>query len=243
LVHEQDESEIMIHRKSYRIEANLGVVSQDEGVLDRHSEVMGMLAAIKDSIVPAKEISTSLLEEHRRDMQEALRLKSELDSIYEAIERTKREIATLKYAGAQGKEITRVTDELGAIVTGTETATNSILAAAERIDDLSSNLSSRLAGSDQDIAREILDHVISIFEACNFQDITGQRISKVVGAMKFVEERVHHMMEIWGGMESFKDVKTIDDPKRQGEKALLNGPALAYDNGVTSQDAIDALFN
>ncbi|MEE1655350.1 protein phosphatase CheZ [Microvirga sp. CF3062] len=233
----------MTYRKSYRIEANLGVVSQDEGVLDRHSEVMGMLAVIKESIVPAKEISSSLLEEHRRDMQEALRLKAELDSIYEAIERTKREIATLRYAGAQGKEITRVTDELGAIVTGTETATNSILAAAERIDDLSSNLSSRLAGSDQDIAREILDHVISIFEACNFQDITGQRISKVVGAMKFVEERVHHMMEIWGGMESFKDIETIDDAKRQGEKALLNGPALAYDNGVTSQDAIDALFN
>ena len=240
---EQNENKIMIHRKSYRIEANLGVVSNDEGVLERHSEVMGMLSAIKESIVPAKEISTSLLEEHRRDMQEALRLKAELDSIYEAIERTKKEIATLRYAGAQGKEITRVTDELGAIVTGTETATNSILAAAERIDDLSSNLSSRLAGSDQDIAREILDHVISIFEACNFQDITGQRISKVVGAMKFVEERVHHMMEIWGGMESFKDVETIDDPKRQGDKALLNGPALAYDNGVTSQDDIDALFN
>jgi len=106
----------MTYRKSYRIEANLGVLSQDEGILDRHSEVMGMLATIKESIVPAKEISSSLLEEHRRDMQEALRLKTELDSIYEAIERTKREIATLRYAGAQGKEITRVTDELGAIV-------------------------------------------------------------------------------------------------------------------------------
>jgi chemotaxis protein CheZ len=176
-------------------------------------------------------------------MQEALRLKTELDSIYEAIERTKREIATLRYAGAQGKEITRVTDELGAIVTGTETATNSILAAAERIDELSSNLSSRLSGGDQDIAREILDNVINIFEACNFQDITGQRISKVVNAMKFVEERVHHMMDIWGGMESFKDVETIDDPKRQGDKALLNGPALTTDTGVTSQDDIDALFS
>jgi chemotaxis protein CheZ len=233
----------MIPRKSYRIEASLGVVPHDDGALERHSELMGMLATIKESIIPAKEISTSLLEEHRRDMQEALRLKTELDSIYEAIERTKREIATLRYAGAQGKEITRVTDELGAIVTGTETATNSILAAAERIDELSSNLSSRLSGSDQDIAREILDHAISIFEACNFQDITGQRISKVVNAMKFVEERVHHMIDIWGGMESFKDVETIDDPGRQGEMALLNGPALASDTGVTSQDAIDALFN
>jgi chemotaxis protein CheZ len=230
-------------RKSYRIEASMGAFSDDEGAQDRHSEIMSMLGTIKESIVPAREISTSLLEEHRRDMQEALRLKVELDSIYEAISRTKREIATLRYAGAQGQEITRVTDQLGAIVLGTETATNSILAAAEKIDDLSSNLSSRLSGGDQEIAREILDHVISIFEACNFQDITGQRISKVVNAMRFVEERVHHMIDIWGGLESFKDVETLDDPKPRGEAALLNGPALVSDKGVTSQDAIDALFD
>ena len=229
--------------KSYRIEASLGVVPSDEGTLERHSEVMNMLGLIKESIVPAREISNSLLEEHRRDMQEALRLKSELDSIYEAIARTKREIATLRYAGAQGQEINRVTDELGAIVLGTETATNSILASAERIDELSSNLSSRLTGGDQEIAREILDQVISIFEACNFQDITGQRIGKVVGAMRFVEERVHHMIEIWGGLESFKDVETLDDARRKGDEALLNGPALASDKGVTSQDDIDALFD
>jgi chemotaxis protein CheZ len=61
--------------------------------------------------------------------------------------------------------------------------------------------------------------------------------------MRFVEERVHHMIDIWGGMESFKDVETIDDSRRQGEAALLNGPALASDKGVTSQDAIDALFD
>lgn len=229
-------------RKIYRIEASMGTLSNDEGSQERHSEIMSMLSTIKESIVPARDISASLLEEHRRDMQEALRLKVELDSIYEAIARTKREIATLRYAGAQGQEITRVTDELGAIVLGTETATNSILAAAEKIDDLSSNLSSRLTGGDQEIAREILDHVISIFEACNFQDITGQRISKVVNAMRFVEERVHHMIDIWGGLESFKDVETIDDSRRQGDAALLNGPSLATDKGVTSQDDIDALF-
>jgi len=230
-------------RKSYRIEASMGALPIDDGAQERHAEIMNVLGVIKESIIPAREISASILEEHRRDMQEALRLKVELDSIYEAIERTKREIATLRYAGAQGQEITRVTDELGAIVVGTESATNSILAAAEKIDELSSNLSSRLSGGDQEIAREILDHVISIFEACNFQDITGQRISKVVNAMRFVEERVHHMIDIWGGLESFKDVETIADSSRQGEAALLNGPALSTDKGVTSQDAIDALFD
>jgi chemotaxis protein CheZ len=231
-------------RKSYRIEAHLSAPSApDEGAVERHGEIMKMLEAIKESIVPAKEISTTILEEHRRDMQEALRLKVELDSIYEAIERTKREIATLRYAGAQGKEITRVTDELGEIVTGTENATNSILASAERIDELAGNLAARLSGGDRDFAKEVSDQVISIFEACNFQDITGQRISKVVNAMKFVEERVHQMINIWGGLESFKDIEMVEDKNRQGDAALLNGPALASDLGVTSQDAIDALFD
>jgi chemotaxis protein CheZ len=228
-------------RKSYRIEAHMASAPPDENALERHSEIMNMLGAIKDAIVPARELSTSLIEEHRKDMQEALRLKVELDSIYEAIELTKREIATLRYAGSQGQEINRVTDELGAIVVGTETATNAILAAAERIDELAGNLSARLSGGDQEFAREISDQVISIFEACNFQDITGQRISKVVNAMKFVEERVHEMIEIWGGLESFKDVETTADT-REGDAALLNGPALTTDKGITSQDAIDALF-
>jgi len=214
----------------------------DEEALERHIEIMNLLGVIKEAIVPAKELSASLIEEHRKDMQEAMRLKVELDSIYEAIERTKREIATLRYAGAQGQEINRVTDELGAIVLGTETATNAILAAAEKIDELSANLAARLSGGDQEIAREISDQVISIFEACNFQDITGQRISKVVNAMRFVEERVHEMIEIWGGLESFKDIGTSEQV-RDGDEALLNGPALATDKGITSQDAIDALFS
>lgn len=233
----------MKSRKSYRIEASRSVEAHEEESLERHQEIMTMLGAIKESIAPARDISASLLEEHRRDMHEALRLKVELDSISEAIERTKMEIATLHYAGARGREMTRVTDELGAIVMGTEAATNSILAAAERIDELAGNLSARLSGGDREFAREISDQVIGIFEACNFQDITGQRISKVVNAMRFIEERVHQMIDIWGGLESFKDVPTLDDGSPRGDDALLNGPALHSDIGVTSQDAIDALFN
>src|SRR5689334_18832668 len=109
-------------RKNYRIEAGLDDAVPEDDALSRHLEVMNLLGTIKESIIPAKELSASLLEEHRKDMHEALRLKVELDSISEAIERTKREIATLRYAGAQGQEITRVTDELGAIVMGTEAA-------------------------------------------------------------------------------------------------------------------------
>jgi chemotaxis protein CheZ len=209
-------------QRSYRIEGRQASPVSNGRAVERHLEIMSALSVIKESLAPAREVSASLIEEHRRDMQEALRLKVELDSISEAIQRTKLEIATLHYAGAKSQEMARVTDELGAIVIGTETATNTILASTERIEELAGNL--------------------TIFEACNFQDITGQRIEKVITAMRFIEERVAQMIQIWGGLESFKDVSMLERPDRAGDKALLNGPSLATDAGVTSQDAIDALF-
>ena len=214
-------------RKSYRIEAHQSEAVDDKSASQRHVEIMEAFASLRDIMEPAHKVSHTILEDHRRDLQEAMRLKVELDSISEAIQRTKQEIATLHYAGAKGREMARVTDELGAIVLGTESATNSILAAAEKVDELAGNLAARVVGDDKEIAREIADQVISIFEACNFQDITGQRISKVVSAMRFVEERVSQMIEIWGGLESFKEIETLEDPDRTGDRALLNGPALA----------------
>ena len=78
-----------------------------------------------------------------------------------------------------------------------------------------------------------------MFEACNFQDITGQRISKVVKTLQFIEERVNKMIEIWGE-EGFTDVKQ-DQEERDAEAALLNGPQLA--NQGVSQADIDKLFD
>jgi chemotaxis protein CheZ len=232
----------MNRRKSYRIEAEHAETSVDTTASQRHGEIMEAIATLRETIIPTQEVSRTLLEDHRRELHEAQRLKVEMDAIAEAIQRTKQEIATLHYAGAQGREMARVTDELGAIVLGTETATHSILAAAEKIDELTGNLTSRLTGHDREIANEIAEQVIGIFEACNFQDITGQRISKVVSAMRFVDERVGQMIQIWGGLESFRGIDMLDGVERTGDKALLNGPALAQDDGCTSQDDIDALF-
>ncbi|WP_114773462.1 protein phosphatase CheZ [Microvirga subterranea] len=208
----------------------------------RHEEIMEAITSLRQHVQPALEASQMVLEERQHDLLEVQRLKLELQIIAEAIQRTKQEIATLHYAGAQGREMARVTDELGAVVFGTETATHSILEAAEAVDDLAGNLAARLSGEEGDMARRIGERTVAIFEACNFQDITGQRISKVVGAMRFVEERVSQMIEIWGGQERFKDVPRSPDPDREGDRALLNGPGLAADGDSRSQDDIDAFF-
>lgn len=176
--------------------------------------------------------------------EEAEKLKRDLKEIYEAIDQTKKEILTLHKDNPTGTEISRVSDELGAIVSDTENATESILSAAEDIDGQAGNLVAALADETQNnMACDIQDQVVKIFEACNFQDLTGQRITKVITAFQFIDERVSHMMDIWGGVESFQDIEVENHFEREGDDALLNGPALEQDENVASQDDIDALFS
>jgi len=88
-----------------------------------------------------------------------------------------------------GTETARASRELAAIVGSTEQATQSILQAAEEIDQAANALSASVKGShDQGLAHDVQDRVVQIFEACNFQDLTGQRVSHVLETLKFVEE-------------------------------------------------------
>lgn len=242
-------------RKIFRIEtfhqpkpgpvtANGKAVNDDGDIASRHMEVMTAIRHLQAMIDPEEQVSAKILEDYKAQLTEARKLKVELDSIYEAIASTKKEIATLHVTGFNGPEMSRVTDELDAIVIGTEQATEGILSAAEEIDQNALSLVGMISDpSSQGLAGDIQDSVVKIFEACNFQDLTGQRISKVVNAMRFIENRILRMMEIWGGLEGFKDVEPDAAAQREGDAALLNGPALESDVGVANQDDIDALFD
>jgi chemotaxis protein CheZ len=86
------------------------------------------------------------------------------------------------------------------------------------------------------------ERVINIFEACDFQDLTGQRITKVVSTLKFIETHIVRMMEIRGGVDAFKDIAPEPIALREGDATLLNGPKIDGAAGHASQDDIDALF-
>jgi len=167
----------------------------------------------------------------------------DVESIREAIESTKTELATLQAGGGRGARFNRATDELDAVVADTEAATEDILQMAENIDAASISLIAELDGSQKAAAKAIHSYATRIFEACNFQDISGQRIRKVVDLMVFIEERVGRMASIWGGQEEVDRVAETIPSAREGDEALLNGPALADDENVVSQDDIDSLFS
>ncbi|WP_244644092.1 protein phosphatase CheZ [Azorhizobium oxalatiphilum] len=204
-----------------------------EGQLDR---ILSEIGEVRGEIVKLREKEAVADRERDRNL-----LWAEIESIQDAIKNTKKEIATLHSEGTRGESLFRATNELEAVVQDTEEATEAILSAAETIDASIAVLVDRLSGEDLTVAEEIQAQTIKTFEACNFQDITGQRIAKVVKLLLFIEERVHRMTEIWGGPDMVAQSAGVPTA-REGDEALLNGPALADDVGVVSQDDIDSLF-
>ena len=170
-------------------------------------------------------------------------LKDETDTIHRAITRTKQEIAALHVNGLNRPDTGRAFRELDAVAGGQERAIQQVLAAAEDIDEAANTLSAALKHEQhQALAQDIRDQVVRIFEACNFQDLAGQRIATVLATLKFVEDRIARMMEVWGGIEAFKDYNAAALAERDPSPTLLNGPKLEGDTGHASQADIDALF-
>jgi chemotaxis protein CheZ len=257
-----------VQRKRFRIEEAIGgdmpageAAGGDIGPM--HDEIMSELRAIRaqmgsaagafssaatatieGSVTRETAEAQALLETYRAQIEQCEKLKVELDLIHDAINRTKREIAVLHGTSFNGEEMAKVNGELGAVVGGTEQATQQILEAAESIDQAASALT-KVNSPDQQklLAEEIQERVVSIFEACNFQDLTGQRIKKVMTTMKFIENHITVMMEIWGGVDAIKVHTPPIVDTREGDAKLLNGPKLDGDVGHASQDDIDALFN
>ncbi len=237
-------------QKVFKIEQQLTPVSNDnmESLSShQHKQLMSAIGEIKNLLSEKSDntaIPTQIMDDFRADMAEAAKIKSELIIIQKAIDSTKYEIAALHLPGEDTPDISRMSDELGAIVSGTEQATENILSAVEQIDENATDLLATLKVDNQiDMAADIQEQVVKIFEACNFQDLTGQRISKVIRAFGFIEKRVDQMMEIWGGIDSFKGFEPEEITDNGSGHHLLNGPSLVHDTDVANQDDIDALFD
>jgi chemotaxis protein CheZ len=176
------------------------------------------------------------------DAQEVQRLKSEIHRLYETVKHTKQEVAALHAAGFQGGRLTRVANELGAVLGGAESATHRILTAAETIDANANTLADELKSEQQrNLTQGIQDDVVRIFEACVFHDLTGQRIAKVSVALKAIEDHVSRMIELWGGPEAFKEFMPATNGHEAGSK-LLNGPRLGDEIDHVNQNEIDSIF-
>jgi chemotaxis protein CheZ len=125
-------------------------------------------------------------------------LKRELALIQDSIAAHKRELAALLDDG-KDRHMARAAGELGAAVEGMEKGTQTILKSAESIDDSAKALAAALKTDyERGLAHDIQDRVVQVYEACNFQDLSGQRIGKVIATLHRVEHELAAMLERCG---------------------------------------------
>ncbi|MDD3371515.1 MAG: protein phosphatase CheZ [Alphaproteobacteria bacterium] len=164
-----------------------------------------------------------------------LKFYSELEELARYIRQAKSEIASIKPDDISTNYIPNATDELDAVVGATEDATN-------RIMDVCDTLSSIAEECSPEAKEKIINCTTKIFEACNFQDITGQRITKVVETLKHIDVRIEAIVKAMG--DEIHRVGDTRVPKNihsaDPDKGLLNGPQLP--SAAISQDDIDKLL-
>ena len=179
------------------------------------------------------EVVASIMSTMRGDITPShLRLYKELDDLATYIRNAKSEIAALCPGDIRYSHLPAATDQLDAIVEQTEKATNTILDAVEKIEEETSKLD----------APAITEQVTRIFEACGFQDLTGQRISKVVATLKFIEERLDQLLDVFGDelAGTRQAVAGRDAGSSEDDGLRLDGPQLP--EKANKQEEIDALL-
>jgi len=167
-------------------------------------------------------------------------LQTEIVNLFNYIQRVRLEVAAITQPEEGEDRFDNMSDQLDAIVRATEDATNSIMEVVEQ----NSDTINKIRGiTDNEEVRALVDEIENnsnnIFEACTFQDITGQRVTKIARSVTYVESRVNSLIEIFG-KEHLTNVEVETEEKTEDEK-LLAGPQLEG-QGVT-QDEIDKLFD
>jgi chemotaxis regulatin CheY-phosphate phosphatase CheZ len=170
-------------------------------------------------------------------MSEAMEM--ELKELRRQVALLQAELVTMRHPKARDDRLMLATRELDAIVETTATATDNILAAAEEIGSTIDTLQRKSEDPAVEEAADRLGDLISrLYTECSFQDLTGQRITKVVNTLRYLEQRVNAMIEIWG-IESGKAVDEQAD--KRPDAHLLNGPARPGQE--KSQTEIDAILS
>lgn len=158
-----------------------------------------------------------------------------LAELAEIIDSLKKDISAASPQHVKNSHIPDATDELDAVVMATAEATNKIMSVCEEIETIAHDLPTEKRD-------EISARVTQIYEACGFQDITGQRIKNVVATLQVIENKVDGIMSVLRDKVGLKMAEgRIEKPvSLDDEKTLMSGPQL-QGKGVT-QEEIDRLL-
>jgi len=183
-------------------------------------------------VVALAEITATSLQTFFETMDVAIY--RELREIAEYIQAMKIEIGALGVNEIRQTRIPAAGEELGAIIKATENATNTIMGCAEAV--------MSAGGDDVEAFKALVEEkMLVVFEACSFQDITGQRIAKVVETLEHIEMRVARFAAAVQAKDLSGYLSEVEQERAERRKRLLlHGPAR--DGEGIGQTDVDRLL-
>ncbi len=155
------------------------------------------------------------------------------------LQKVKRELATIQAEDGTPDHFVAISDQLDAIGRSTEDASEQIMEANETIIAMMDKLGKRsMDDKTAEIVFEVKEQANKVFEACAFQDLTGQRITKITKTMALIEETVRALVDLVGVDDTVEASRLAEAAIKVDAGIRLDGPQ----EGVSQAD-IDALFD
>ncbi len=194
----------------------MSVAPVQENDINKRERIVKIISSVIDKVGQNEQVSLNAI-------------LTELRDLLLVIEEARADLGMVRPNDIKGKQIPGATDELDAIISATSEATGTIMDCCDAIQEHTAS-----AG---EAGEPITNEVMKIYEACSFQDITGQRVSKVVKTFQDIEHKIDKLVGVLG--INNQDSAEEED-KREGDERLLNGPQMA--DQAISQDDIDKLL-
>jgi chemotaxis protein CheZ len=160
------------------------------------------------------------------------RLAREIDVIAGYVRNLRASINAIHAPEIARQRLPEMRGDLAAVVEVTNDAANRILETAEEL---------MFAPDGPDFRARVEEKMIGLMEACSFQDLTGQRISRVAGTLCALEERIQRFSD---AVNAHHMLVAADDPdarrRQRMSERLVHGPG-----GIDAlqQGEIDRLLN
>jgi len=160
---------------------------------------------------------------------------TELRELLDYIGAAKSELMGMQAKSLSNRDIPDAGEQLDAIVKSTEEAAETIMDAADAVGQIAEQVEGDNGGRLEEIST-------SLFQASSFQDLTGQRITKVTRTLGHLEERLNALADAIGDeyIEPEEDIERDEEGVVQDEADLLHGPQLEGEGN--SQAEIDAIL-
>jgi len=239
-----------------KISSSTGAITNDDllDAFNAHSAYVKEVLSRASRLESSPSFSPAPEEEPGEENQDKIKTDSggaeeTPDDPHADLSRIAGEVAALKSANPDEDKLLLARQELETVVEATDKAANEIINQTDEIQTMIDKIRDEISSGNTakvEVHLSSLEGVATnLLMACEFQDLTGQRINKVSNTLHRLEEQIGELFLTLGIAEGTGagGLDVTDSGDDRPDQDLLHGPQDEGASGIISQADIDAMFD